>query len=210
MLNFAAFKVQKSANERSSLLGVSRGQNFTFKFRKYNSKKGGVEAEETGYTISNKKFDELDLDNHGIVQFTNEGIAYIGVVANDDATMLKRTGKLKGEDKGRKFKSTILDKALIASGVIEDVADKTQYLDLVLIEGSEGQEIDGKVVKGLYQIVKGEEVKGEDGEDIADEDEKEITKDNDSQEDLSQGSGTQEENPSAPETIAPEADNDDF
>lgn len=162
MINFAEFSVQKSANERASLAGVKRGQNFNFKFRKFNSAKGGEEKIETIYTLSNAKFAELGLDNYGIVQIVSpDGKPYIAVVSNDEATMLKRTDKLAADaPKGKKFKSTILDKALIAAGILEDVTDKTQSLDLVKVEGSDNAPLaGGKVaVGGVYEIVKGADI----------------------------------------------------
>lgn len=161
-INFSTFSVQKSANERTSLAGVSRGQNFKMKFRKYNSKKNQVIAIETGYTIANDKWAELDLDNHGIVQL--EGTQYIAIVSNDDATMLKRTDKLKeGSEKGRKFKSTILDKTLIEKGIVEDKEGITQFLDLVKVADATTLGEGEKAVQAvaIYEIVKAEDTRDE-------------------------------------------------
>lgn len=156
VLNFASFKVQKSANERASQVGVSRGQNFKLKFRKFNSKKGGENKVETLYTVSNEKWDEIGLENYGVVQLQDS--AYLAVVDNDNATMLKRTDKLKdGALKGRKFKSTILDKSLLDLGVIEDKEDVTQILDLVKV--SDATTIGDMPVIAIYEIVKAEDTR---------------------------------------------------
>lgn len=161
MINFAEFTVQKSANERVSLAGKARGQNFKLKFRKFLSNKGTEKKIDTVYTVSNAKFAELDLHNHGIIQVVSpEGVPYIAVVSNDDATMLKRTDKLKaGSEKGKKFKSTILDGALLKAGIIEDKEGTTQFLDLVKV--ADATKIGNLDAIAVYQIVKGE---GEDDE----------------------------------------------
>ena len=181
VLNFASFTVQKSANERSSLAGVTRGQNFKMKFRKFLSKKGGVNAVETIYTLSNDKFAELGLHDNGIIQLISpDGKAYIAVVDNDSATMLKRTEKLsEGAEKGKKFKSTILDKALLASGVIEDKEGTTQFLDLEKV----GENVDlanGIKAVAIYEIIKGEDERSE--EEKADETSEDAPEDEDAPE----------------------------
>ena len=164
-LNFGAFKVQKSANERASQAGVARGQNFKLKFRKFNAKKGGEIKLDTVFTMSNEKFNELNLAEYGIIQLNapegTEG-GYIAVVSNDDATMLKRTDKLAPDaPKGKKFKSTILEKALVTAGVIDDTLEGTsQFLDLVKV--ADTTDLGGLTAIAIYQIVKGE---GSDDED---------------------------------------------
>lgn len=160
VLNFASFKVQKSANERSSQTGVLRGQNFKLKFRKFKSGKDNKESIETIFTVSDEKFAELGLAEYGIVQL--EGTAYVAVVDNDNATMVKRTDKLKdGAPKGKKFKSTILEKVLLDSGVITDEIGKTQFLDLVKVSDATTLE-GGLAVQAIYEIVKGEDKRSDD------------------------------------------------
>lgn len=188
VLNFASFKVQKSANERTSQAGVPRGQSFKLKFRKFNSKNGGVTKIETIYTISDEKFAELGLESYGVVQL--EGTAYLAVVSNDDATMLKRTEKLKeGAEKGKKFKSTILDKSLMDAGVIEDKEGLTQLLDLVKVADATtvGEGTSALQAHAIYEIVKAEdsrsdEEKAQDDVEDSQEDETLSTSDEPTQE----------------------------
>lgn len=163
-INFASFTVQKSANERASLAGVKRGQNFKAKFRKFLSGKTGEQKVETIYTLSNDKFAEMGLNENGIIQIISpEGVPYIAVVPNENATMLKRTDKLaKDAEKGKKFKSTILDKALMSAGIIEDKTDETQYLDFVKVEGSENTVLGNFTAVAIYEVVKAEKQEGED------------------------------------------------
>lgn len=206
VLNFASFTVQKSANERSSLAGVTRGQNFKMKFRKFLSKKGGVNAVETIYTLSNDKFAELGLHDNGIIQLISpDGKAYIAVVDNDSATMLKRTEKLsEGAEKGKKFKSTILDKALLASGVIEDKEGTTQFLDLEKV----GENVDlanGIKAVAIYEIIKGEEA-DEENEEASEDDES--SKDEDPSETVSQDEDAPALTQEAPQGTV--EDTDDF
>jgi hypothetical protein len=174
-LNFSTFSAQKTANTRSDVAGVPRGQSFKLKFRRFlkNTKGEGdtkVRVEDTTFVIANDKFKELNLAELGLIQLNapiEQGV-FLATVPNNDATMLKRTDKLKdGAEKGKKFKSTILEAALIEAGLIS-AEQKTYFLDLELV--GEDVEVDGIKAKGIYKIVEGE---GEDTDEDKAEDDKE-------------------------------------
>jgi hypothetical protein len=136
MLDFSNFKAVATANEK---LGnrTPLGQSFDFKYRKFMSEKGGKESIESNFTISNKKFDELGLSEKGLLQVIDPttNITYLAVVGNDDAVMMKRTNKLAADaEKGKKFKSTIVEEALHAQGVIDTtIVGDSQKLTLTLV-----------------------------------------------------------------------------
>ncbi len=156
-MNFSSFKAVKTANERTNTAGIARGQSFKLKFRKFISRKGGKEAVETSFYISNDKFTELQLAERALIQLVSpEGVAYIATVDNDNGTMMKRTDKLAADaQKGKKFKSTILEDALIKQGVIEDKVGASQMLDLK--EVATDQEVAGIHAYQIFEVIKGED-----------------------------------------------------
>ena len=141
MFNVSNLKAVEKANTKKA--GVStKTQNFSLRFRKFDSKKSG---EQTKFYVSDKLWAELDLDNKGLKQFIdpeNNSLVYLGVVPSEQAKILKgKTGI-----KGRNFKAVLLDAALSTAGLIDlNLKDKSQYLKLVNV-GSEGDAV-------FYQIV---------------------------------------------------------
>lgn len=165
-LNFSSFKTQKTANVRASVAGVARGQNFKMKFRKFVSKKNKAESVESLFEIAKDKFNEIGLETYGLIEIKSpEGQSYLATVDNENATMLKRTEKLKGDaEKGKKFKSTILEDSLAKAGVItSEVTGKSQFLDLV--EVGKDVDLDGIHAYGIYEIVKGEDTRSDEEKD---------------------------------------------
>ena len=136
MMNFENLQGVEKANTK---VGTPRGQNFKMRFRKFNSNKGKVESIETKFFISDKLWDKLNLDTKGLKQFNDKNAdgkvtkVYLAQVDNEDAVILRKTDKLKeGSKKGRNFKSTLLENALIEAGVLNaDIIDTNQRLDLV-------------------------------------------------------------------------------
>jgi hypothetical protein len=160
-MNFSNFKVEKTANTKVGHAGPL-GQTFDFRYKKFISNKkndAGVKEskEDTFFEVSTKKFDELKLATLGMIQTVDEaGKSYLAVVDNDNAVILKTTGKNEKGTKGKKFKSTIIETALAAQGVIDtSIVGKTQKLELVLVPGSEGVML-GDTIKtyGVYEVVK--------------------------------------------------------
>lgn len=170
MLNFSNFKPVLKANEgKKSTAGVALGQNFEFKFKKSYIKVKGTGEQGIGiaFTISNKKFEALDLDNKGLLEAVFEGKSYLAVVANEHAIFMKRNGKNEKGVKGKSFKSTILEAALAEQGVINaDAIGVTQKLLLTLVAGSEtavlGEGDSAIPTFGVYEITKDETALTED------------------------------------------------
>ncbi len=215
MLNFADFKVQKTANERASTAGVERGQNFQLKFRRFttNKKADGVEVskEDTTFQIAIKKFDELGLANLALIQLKDaEGnpTKYLATVDNEHGTMLKRTDKLAADaEKGKKFKSTILEDTLEKEGLIKQEVGKTSLLDLVKV--ADATDLGGIQAHAIYEIVAGVDKRTD--EEKA-EDAKEETND-ESNATVNEGgiNGGEVSNEVQPEPVAQNvASNDDF
>lgn len=130
-------KPQTKANQRTNAT-APRGQNFTFRFRRFVSKSTDesgkeTEKEESKFFIADKAWDSMGLDNLGIKSFfdkesDNSPVKNVlfQVVPNDEALLLKNTSKNEGltkggvaKTKGRNFKSTELESALIEAGVLE-------------------------------------------------------------------------------------------
>lgn len=158
-LNFSGFKTVQTANTKESAR-VAKGQTFNAKFKKFKSTKGGVEKLETIFTISNKLFDEMSLAVYSMIQVISpEGVTYLATVDNDNGTIVKRTGKLAVDaEKGRKFKSSIIEEALSKQGIIDlDLVGTTQKLDFNKVaEATEAEpiEIDGTKVYAVYEVAK--------------------------------------------------------
>ncbi len=163
MLDFSSLKGVNKANTKE---GTPRGQNWSFRFKRSETKKGT-----NGYFhVSNILWEAIGLEEVGLKQFNNVDPesgkiteVYLAAVPNDTATVLKRTDKLgEGGQKGRQFKSTLLEDALADAGVIDAESMENQFLDLK--EAGE----DGGIK--YYQVAKGEgsvsEIgKGKEGED---------------------------------------------
>ena len=80
-----------------------------------------------------------------------DGVPYLATVDNDNATVLKRTAKLAADaEKGRKFKSSILENALIGQGTIQEDSYKAQLLELSLV--GQDTEVNGILCHGIYAI----------------------------------------------------------
>lgn len=136
-MNFENLTAVEKANTK---VGTPRGQNFKMRFRKFNSNKGQVESVESKFFISDKLWETLNLDVKGLKQFNDKDETgkitkvFLAQVDNEDAVILRKTDKLKeGSKKGRNFKSTLLENALVEAGILNgDVIDTNQRLDLVL------------------------------------------------------------------------------
>lgn len=136
-LDFSSLKGVNKANTKE---GTPRGQNWSFRFKRSETKKGI-----NGYFhVSNTLWEEMGLDESGLKQFNNEPDGkitevYLAVVPNEMATVLKRTDKLsENGQKGRQFKSTLLEDALATTGVIDPESMENQFLDLTNVGEKEG------------------------------------------------------------------------
>lgn len=182
LVNFSNFKPILAANTRT---GVSHragvvGQTFNLKYRKFLAKdknSGKIDTVQTSFTLSNKLFEELNLadKNTGFLAAVFEGKAYLCRVENDNATLLKTTSKNEKGVKGKSFKSSLLEQALLEQGVLVDTIGLTQKLDLTLVEGSETAVIgEGIQTSGIYEITKAADAELTDEEKAADSTENKV------------------------------------
>lgn len=184
-LSFSNFTVQETANTRQSGRTFKRGQSFKFRFRKFIMDKGKEEERtETLFQLSNELFESTGLSssaNGGLQIVSPEGVPYIAVVARDNGTFLKHSDKAiaAGNKKGTAFKSTILEDALVAQGLIvndDSVIGKSQKLDLIKVAENVSIGAKGIQASAVYQIVKDENT-----EEVSEEDEAEAATDSESE-----------------------------
>jgi hypothetical protein len=167
MINFSNFKVVETSNTKAGNFGGREALVYDMRYNRYESKAGKENGEaptqEFFFEVGKAKFEALKLDQKGfgMVQTVDpaSGISYLAVVDNDNAVIFKTTAKNEKGEKGRKFKSSIIEEALSQQGLIDkNVVGKPQYLNLSLVEGSEGVMLGDKVkTYGVYEIQKGEE-----------------------------------------------------
>lgn len=136
-LNFSDFQAVDNTNKRTGATW-KRGQNFDFRFRKFLSKKGTEkEAMDSFFHISDAKFDELGLAERAGRQIVSpDGQSFIAIVDEENGTFWKKSTKSDGsaQAKGKKFKSSIIEDALNAEGVIDlNVVGKEQKLTLEVV-----------------------------------------------------------------------------
>lgn len=164
-LNFSNFKVVDSSNTKTG--GFSGGRAalaYNFRYSRFMSKKthgkdnSKEPFEDSFFEVSEPLFNALGLNGlKGLVQIVSpDGVSYLSIVDNDNAVLLKTSKKNEGGEKGRKFKSTVIESALNTQGVIDITkVGEPQYLDLVLVEGSADQLLGGKIKNyGVYEVVK--------------------------------------------------------
>lgn len=151
-MNAINFEALQSVEKANTKVGTPKGQSFDVRFRKFFTKKGG-DKPETKFFISDKVWDELNLDSMALKQFNEKGESgkiervFLGVVSNEEGIILRKTDKLKeGGKKGRNFKSTLLEDALIEAGVINsEVIGLNQRLQFVSVGENNGTK--------FYQVV---------------------------------------------------------
>ena len=181
-LSFANFTIQETANTRQSTAGAKRGQSYKARFRRFVADKNKEnERIETLFQLSNKLFDETQLSSvqYGGIQIVSpDGVPYIAVVDRDNGTFLKQSDKAvaAGNKKGTAFKSTILEQALVAQGIIntdDALLGKSQKLDLTKVAEYVTIGEGAKAISAIavYQIDK------DSNTDAVDEDEEEGTVD---------------------------------
>jgi hypothetical protein len=151
-MNTINFDALQSVDKANTKVGTPKGQNFDVRFRKFYTKKGG-EKPETKFFISDKVWDELGLDVKALKQFNEKDESgkiarvFLGVVSNEEGIILRKTDKLKENGKkGRNFKSTLLEDALVEAGVLNaELIGTNQRLQFVSVGENNG-------VK-FYQVV---------------------------------------------------------
>ncbi len=211
-LNFSDFKTVATANEKTGNR-TPLGQKFDFKFKKFNSNKGvknGAEPTiDSNFVISNSKFDEMGLSEYGLMEIISpDGIPFLAVVSNDDAVMMKRTGKLADDaEKGKKFKSTKVEDSLHAQGIIDkDAVGVTQKLTLTKV--ADATEIGDKKIaaQSVWAISKAEETE----EDRAEQEREDANENTVSEESVESQEQVIQDDTTIPEATASETDDDNF
>lgn len=155
MINLHDLKAVKKSYTKTS----TKNQSFNeLKFRR--AIKNG--APEGLFTISQKIWEKLDLDNYGLIHLvmTEEGEVtnvVIGVVNNEDAVFVKETKRTKEKgSKGKSFKNVFLESALIDAGQLDKDEMGNQFLKLIEIPDAKGVEIGGITYQNIYHVVKEE------------------------------------------------------
>jgi hypothetical protein len=130
-MDFSKFSGVSSSNERKNPVSTKKQEYEGLKYRKF-VPKGKTDAEGRFY-VSNKVWDQFNLDANGLKQFTNKetGETVIAVVSDDDAIILKKSKK--GE-KTTSFKSTRLEAALHRIAVIDSsLVDMNQFINVASV-----------------------------------------------------------------------------
>lgn len=164
--NFSNLKLVSTANTRTGVTGP-RGQNFKMRYKKFITKKNKTEAEDSFFEFSKELLAATGLSDNSLAArqaLTPDGKTFLVILPAEHGTIMKQKGD---RNKGSKFKSTVIEKALHEQGVIDStVVGKSQLLDLVLKE--ENVEVmPGIVAVKIYDIVK---VEGDSNDVDAEED----------------------------------------
>lgn len=113
------------------------------------------------FYVANGRFEALGLANLGLRQFTApDGETVLGVVSNEDASILKATKKGKG-NKVKNFKSPKLEAALHAAGIIDKDAEVGVSQFITTTSVAKNATIKGVSCVDVLAISKGEATKPE-------------------------------------------------
>lgn len=178
-LNFSDFQAVDTTNKREGV-SVKRGQDYNFRFRKALAKAGTEEEKvDSFFQVSDVLFDELGLaDKAGRQLISPDGKTFLAIVDDEQGTFWKAS-KSNGEAnaKGKKFKSTVIEKALHEAGIIDsNLIGKTQKLELTVV--AENVTV-GKGEKAFvaYKVLEVTPAVAVEGEDL-DNDTDEVSSDN--------------------------------
>jgi hypothetical protein len=156
MLNFQDLQVVEKANTRKS---SPRGQNWRGRFRQFERTVGGEAKLDHLFYISNAVWDELNLEELGLIQAKDGDKVYLLTVDNEKAVILKKTSK---GDKNKKFKAEILFNDLVSAGVLSgDVIGDSQFFDVQSVEMPGIPDY----VHGVYEVIAVDAPEEEDGDD---------------------------------------------
>src|ERR1700758_2977870 len=123
--NFSGFKPVTKTYTKEGGFTTRTAVIFDMRYRRAlsNNKVGDKKEphEDAFFEIGKAKFEALGLNStdKGIIQVVSpEGVSYLAVVDNENATLLKTSKKNEGKEKGKKFKSDIIETALEEQGLI--------------------------------------------------------------------------------------------
>jgi hypothetical protein len=121
----------KSPGKVNTRQGVARGQNWRVRFR------------EGRFFISNDVFEENEMENTAFAVKIHPVSNQVLLIEteNDNADLFKRSSRT-GEQKPKDFKSSVIENALHAAGLInKDLPKENQYLDFEYGETSDGAKV---------------------------------------------------------------------
>lgn len=145
MFNLSNLTAVNKANERKN--AVKRGQNFQFKFRRSEGKKG-VDSK---FTVSNNLWEQLGLDgDYGLIELhdSENNQVYLAVVDNENAVFCKKTEK--GE-KGKSFKNTVMEGHLVEAGQITPEGIGNVFFDVNVV--AEDQQMGDVTLHKVLELV---------------------------------------------------------
>lgn len=136
-MNFNKLQSVDTTNDRKPRTGTGvrvqkyEGFKYTRGMRHDKDKKElGIEGK---FFISNKQWAALNLDQYGLKQFTDSetGETVVAVVADENATMFKKSKKSPSNKKSKSAKWTRLEAALNKLGVIDmNALDVNQFINV--------------------------------------------------------------------------------
>lgn len=163
ILNFDKFEAVNNTFERKGGYTIVKEQLYDFlKFRAANKEKTNEDGTKSPdgiselFHIANKFFTEQNLAEHGLRQFTApDGQTVLAIVADEHASILKKSNKSKEGHKVKNFKSPNLKAALTKVGLIDPtLLGVNQFLNLEL--AGENVVIKGIPCLKVFTISKGE------------------------------------------------------
>lgn len=143
-MNFQKFQSVDTTNERKPRTAGAgtRVQKYDgFKYTRgmrcdKDKKELGIEGK---FFVSNKQWEALNLNTYGLRQFTDKesGETVIAVVADENATMFKKSKKSPDNKKSKSAKWTRLEAALNRLGVIDmNTLNVNQFLNVSYVDGN--------------------------------------------------------------------------
>jgi hypothetical protein len=153
MIDFAKLEQRTTANRKSGGGKGPGGQDFVWRFRRYETTRSGAKVTTSQFIISDKMWKELGLYEKGMTfAFDSENKkSYAQVVDEKKALVLRGTSS---GSKNQRFKSDILEEDLIIAGIlpatglvnvklnIEKVESTISEAYLITADDPAGQDVD--------------------------------------------------------------------
>jgi len=114
MIDFAKLQVRTKANKRGP---APLEKDFVWKFERYERTKSGETVQDTRYVVSDTMWENMKFDTNGLgFAFDEETkTSFVQVLPEDRSLVLRGT---KAGEKKPRFKAEVLDKDLIAAGLV--------------------------------------------------------------------------------------------
>lgn len=155
--------------------GGGRSQDWEgIKFRAIMSEQGRTKAEAEGlpfeptrkasFTISQKTYKKLGLDEHALLEYVDNGNVVLLVVTEEEGVFMKKTSR--GE-KQPSFTNSIMEGHLMEAGVLKNELNTTQFINLEEVSISGAPDY----IKAAYVLTAGDSVADDDNEEVLAEEE---------------------------------------